>query len=153
MTKSRIGAINQQFHERVFPIFLSWGLQRHPSSLASFGREEHGYDYAFADTSDPSNIRLCSFYIFQKNASLAIDAAKGLRRDDDDQQVPMLGTDPGMPTYRLARRLTLRRFFKDFMDASFRLEQRKGETVESATARLIDDVTKELPRLRRYLYG
>ncbi len=153
MAKSRIGAINQQFEARVLPTFFSWGMQHHPSELASFGRDEHGYHYSFADLREPLNIKLCSFHIFQKDGSVAIDCAKNLRTDLGDRYIPRLGTDPKMKTFRLARRLTLKRFFKDFLDASFRLEQRKGETVESAATRLIDDVIRELPRLKRYLYG
>jgi hypothetical protein len=151
--KSRIVAIDHEFRERIMPIFVSWGLERHPNNRTEFGRFQYGYDYAFADVRNPSNIKLCSFAIFTRDASLAIDAAKGLRAGHGDQQVPLLGTDPKMQTYRLARPFTLRRFFKSLMDASFRLEQRKGETIESAAARLIDDVIKELPRLKRYLYG
>ncbi len=43
--------------------------------------------------------------------------------------------------------------FQRLFDASFRLEQRKGESLDSAAERLFDDVVKELPRLERYLYG
>lgn len=151
--KSRIGAIDHEFRQRVMPVFQSWGLERHPNNRTEFGRYQYGYEYEFADVRNSSDIKLCSFAIFTRDASLAIDAAKGLRAGHGDHQVPMLGTDPKMQTYRLARPLTLRRFFKRLMDVSFQLEQRKGETVDSAAARLIDDVIKELPRLKRYLYG
>ncbi|PSJ61877.1 hypothetical protein [Kumtagia ephedrae] len=151
MSKSRIGAINDEFQTRVKPIFESWGLIRHPNSQASFGREQHGYMYEFADVRDPDDIRLCRFAISIKDSSLDIIGEKGVVVDPKDGSVPV---HPGFPAgFALLRPFSFRHFFTRFIDRSFSLEQHNGETVEAAAARLIDDVVKELPRLKRYLYG
>lgn len=150
-SKSHIGAINEVFRAELLPIFESWGLNRHPNPQASFGRDQHGYMYEFADTHDQKNIRLCRFAISTKDSSLDIIGERGVTIDPEDGSVPV---HPGFPAgFALLRPFSLRHLFTRFIDRSFSLEQRQGETTESAAARLIDDVIKELPRLRRYLYG
>ena len=149
--KSRIGAIEHEFSNRVMPIFLSWGLQRHPNPRTEFGRYQYGYDYEFADVRDRSSIKLCSFGIFTRDGGLSITAFKNAAVDPDTQEVPPI-LSIRQETFRLARPFSLRRILK-FMDVSFSLEQRKNESLEAAAARLIDDVIRELPRLKRYLYG
>lgn len=149
-SKSRIGAINDEFEAELIPIFESWGLNRHPNPQAPFGREPHGYMYDFADIHDPKNIRLCRFAISTKDSSLDIIGERGVMIAEDGS-VPV---HPGFPAgFALLRPFSLRHLFTRFIDRSFSLELHKGETIESAAARLIDDVIKELPRLKRYLYG
>jgi hypothetical protein len=147
--KSRIGAIDHEFRQRVMPIFLSWGLERHPNNRTEFGRYQYGYEYEFADVRNSSDIRLCSFAIFTRDGSLAIDAAKNVAADPPTQEIPSILSVKD--TFRLARPFSVWRFLTQGL--VFRINQRKGVSLEDAAARLIDDVIKELSLLKRYLYG
>lgn len=152
MAKSRIGTIDRNFREKIVPVFLSWGLKRHPRQSSSFGRDYFGFAYDFADSSDVLNVKLCSFYIFAKDSSLAIDAAKGFKLDSSSIP-PALNTPTTIKTFRLAKRLTPWRLLNPLKGVAFMLEQRKNESVDLAADRLIDEVVGELPRLKKYLYG
>lgn len=153
MSKSRIGEIDERFREGILPVLMSWGLERHPNSRIYFGRLQFGYLYEFADTSDLKNIKLCNVGIFRKNSSISITAKKGIELCDRDQELKIIDAYRDKKFFTLARPLTLKRFFTSFADASFRLHQKKNETLDVAAGRLIAEVAQELPRLRKYLYS
>ncbi|MVA56223.1 hypothetical protein [Agrobacterium vitis] len=69
---SKMKAVDRQFHDRIEPLFTSWGLSRHPNPGASFGPTDHGFFYDFADLRDLSDVKLAGFGIIQPDASLWI---------------------------------------------------------------------------------
>ena len=143
--KSRIGVVNEEFWKRILPIFLSWGFEKHP---IEFGRDDYGYHYQFVDSRNKSDVRLVWFVIFSRDCSLSIRGLKNVSIDPNVEKVPSIGGNE-KDAFILTRPLSLRHIF----DVSFRLEQKRDEPLEAAAARLIEDVIKELPRLKRFLYG
>lgn len=146
--QSNIGAVNQKFLNRVKPEFSSWGLIEHPNPKSSFGRNDHGYGYDFADLKNASDVKIAAFHILSPGPQLWI---KGLRttKPDDASEIPVIYDN-------IAGVFTLTRGWSILRPLNIRFEfhtKNRAEPADVAAVRLIDNVIKELPKLRSYLYG
>ncbi|WP_429930641.1 hypothetical protein [Agrobacterium vitis] len=146
---SKMKAVDQQFHDRIEPLFMSWGLSRHPNSDARFGPTDHGFFYDFADLRDLSDVKLAGFGIMQPDASLWI---RGFRLGEfkaSIDEVPVLyDTIEGI--FTLTRRWSILRP----LDVTFSLRSHiEPSDIPQRAEALIDDVLKNVGKLHRYLYG
>jgi hypothetical protein len=147
---SRIAAVNQQFLTRIKPEWNAWGLDKHPNTASYFGRDDYGgYRYDFADLRDPSQIKLAAMAMIGPRINLWITGYKGGKLESDEADLYILSGHM-KDIFQLTRSWS---FWHPFRKIRLDFDQKKNESVEDAAARLIDDVVKELPRLKQYLYG
>lgn len=146
---SKMKAVKQQFHDRIEPLFMNWGLSQHPNPSASFGPTDQGFFYDFADLRDFTDVKLVSFCIIQPNASLWIP---GLRLGVFEKNLRELPTIYGYTkdVYRLTRNWSIWRpcYVKFELGSNI-----KQEDIPQKAEALIDDVLKNIGKLHRYLYG
>ncbi|MUZ65138.1 hypothetical protein [Agrobacterium vitis] len=145
---SKMKAVKQQFHDRIEPLFMSWGLSQHPNKRSYFGASDHGFHYDFADVRDLSDVKLATFNIFQPYASLRIEGYRLGSFDDNIEDLPiLLGIVKG--SFVLRRNWAIWRP----LDVTFSLRSHiePSEIPQKAEA-LIDDVFKHIGKLHRYLY-
>lgn len=144
---SKIGSVNELFLTRIKPELVSWGLLRHPKPAASFGRNEHGYGYDFADVTNADDVKVAAFHIIRPTPSLWI---KGYKTN-------MLGCCGNAPIIldNIRDVFTLTRTWSILHPLNIRFEFNKkiNQTNKYCASQLIDDVLKELPKLRSYLYN
>lgn len=146
---SQIGAVNQEFLARIKPKWNSWGLDKHPNPASHFGRDDRGgYRYDFADLRDPSQIRLAAIAMGGPRINLWITGYKAGRLEGDETDLYILSGHM-KDIFQLTRGWS---FLRPFKKIRFDLDQKQNESVEDAAVRLINDVVKELPRLKQYLY-
>lgn len=141
-------AVNEQFLARIKPEFNSWGLSQHPNPSSSFGRNDHGFHYDFADIRDISEIKLASFAIIQPHASLWIKGFK-LGKLNGEPSDLMILYDNIKGIYTLKRNWSLFRpmYFR------FELDRNSSEDANLQAGKLIDDVCENISKLKAYLYG
>ncbi|MUZ65139.1 hypothetical protein [Agrobacterium vitis] len=146
---SKMKAVDQQFHDRIEPLFMSWGLSQHPNKRSYFGRSDHGYRYDFADFRDLSDVKLAAFSIYQPDASLSIRGYRLGPFDEDMEDLPILfGNIKG--TFVLRRNWAIWRPLTVKFELGSNIKQ---EDIPQKAEALIDDVFKHIGKLHRYLYG
>lgn len=145
---TKMKAVREEFLTRVMPEFESWGLSRHPNPSSYFGRADHGFHYDFADTRDASNIKLAGFAIIQPRASLWIRGYKTSKDSDDFGDLIVL-FDNIHDIFVLRKNWSLLSPF----NVGFELKGGSDDDVEMRAKKLIDDVLKNLHKLKSYLYG
>lgn len=141
-------AVNEQFLARIKPEFISWGLSQHPNPSSCFGRNDHGFHYDFADMRDTSDIKLASFAIIQPHASLWIKGFKPGKLNGEPSDLMILYDN-------IKGIYTLKRSWSPFRPMYFRFElnRKSPEDVNLQAEKLIDDVCKNIGKLKSYLYG
>lgn len=140
-------AVKKEFTDRVKPIMESWGLSRHPSPMSSFGGDELGYRYDFADLNNPNDVKVALFYIMGSKPSLWIAGLHTKNKFGGVSDIPIIfGNTEGV--FRLNKTPFI------LTPYSVKFEFRKGinETNEQAAARLIDSVLKNIHKLKDFLY-
>lgn len=146
--KSKIGAVNKQFLDRIKPELNSWGLSKHPNPASWFGPDDFGYEYDFADTRDDSDMKIVAFYILNPGPTLSIMGLK-TSKPENLSKLPIILNNPD-GVFILTRRWSILRPLNVRFEFS---SKSKSEPVEVAASRLIDSVIKELPKLKSFLYG
>ncbi|WP_429930640.1 hypothetical protein [Agrobacterium vitis] len=146
---SKMKAVKQQFHDRIEPLFMSWGLSRHPNPGACFGPSDHGFFYDFADLRDLSDVKLAGFGIIQPNASLWIRGFRLGEFEENIDELPILhGNIKGL--FALRRNWSILRP----LDVTFSLRSHiEPSDIPQKAEALIDDVFKHIGKLHRYLYS
>ncbi|NKN36370.1 hypothetical protein HFC70_08365 [Agrobacterium sp. a22-2] len=146
LTSSR--ACNEAFLRLLKPELLSWGLQPNPQPGSFFGGNDHGYRYDFADMSDVSDVKLAAFAIINPGQNLWIRGYRAGALPSDPADLPVL-FDNIEGLFTLCRKFSIWRPLR----FSFYFEQKKHQSVEQAAETLMKEVSGELPKLRKYLYG
>lgn len=144
----KVRAVNDCFVERVLPVMESWGLNRHPSAMASFGKHDHGYRYDFADLSISSDMKIAAFSILNPGPQLWI---KGLRTTEtllQGKDVPII-YDNLDDVFTLTRNWSILRP----MTLAFDLKVKQADTFDDAANRLMGSVLKNIHKLKAFLYG
>lgn len=152
MARSKMAKIDDQLKLRIIPVLYEWGLERCPNDAAEFGRYENGYLYQFSDTRDKNNIKFCNVHIFQKDLSIILEGKKGINLEQINKKTVNLSYNVFKDSFVLTKPINIFSLIKNKFDLSFRLTQRKNETIESAISQLISSVLQEIPRLKSYLY-
>ncbi|KAA3511764.1 hypothetical protein G6L63_12310 [Agrobacterium vitis] len=145
---SKMKAVKQQFHDRIEPLFMSWGLSQHPNKRSYFGVSDHGYRYDLADVRDLSDVKLAAFSIYQPDASLSIRGYRLGPFDKDIEDLPILFGNI-KETFVLRRNWAIWRP----LDVTFSLRSHiEPSAIPQKAEALIDDVFKHIGKLHRYLY-
>ncbi|WP_429941041.1 hypothetical protein ACQY1G_02885 [Agrobacterium vitis] len=142
-------AVDQQFHAQIEPLFMNWGLSRHPNKRSYFGKEDFGYRYDFADVRDLSDVKLASFAIHHPYGSLWIRGYRLGRFNENIEELPIL-FDNIKGIFILTRDWSIWRPWNIKFELGFNIKQ---EDIPRKAEALIDDVCKNIDKLHRYLYG
>ena len=153
MAKNNISEIDKQVNLHIIPVLYEWGLERHPSQLAEFGRYENGFLYQFVDKRDFYNVKLCDIHIFRKDLSLMIEGSRGIVIKDNDDEIPIIGSSDVKDVFVLTRPVNFISLIRNKLDLSFRLKQKYKDKEGFSSCHIVSEVLNEMPRLKEYLYG
>lgn len=152
MVKNKISEIDKQVKIHIIPVLYEWGLERHPSQVAEFGRYENGFLYQFVDKRDFNNVKLCDIHIFQKDLSLMLEGARGIVVKNNDNNIPIIGSKDVKDIFVLTKPVNAISLIRNKFDLSFKLKKNHNDTEDVALFHIVSEVLNEMHRLKAYLY-
>lgn len=145
---SKASMVNKEFLDRVKPTMESWGLTKHPNPTSYFGRSDHGFRYDFADLNNENDIKIAAFAILNPGPSLWIKGLHEKNKHSSNNDIPII-FDSIKDVFTLTRKWSI----LHPINIRFEFNNKRNQSIADSASQLIDDVLRELPKLRAYLYG